>query len=150
MISLSDIAQKQILDGMKKSERDQAILEKKLDKADKTKRRVESKRLVLTEEFLLDKMTREEYLKEKAELDRQLDQADDDIGELNRQLEDLKICRDKEVERDMEKRQDYSGATELTQELVGALVEKILFHDKEHIEICWRFSDEFLELVGWK
>ena len=150
MISLSDIAQKRILDGMKKSERDQAILEKKLDKADKTKGRVESKRLVLTEEFLLDKMTREEYLKEKAELDRQLDQADDEIAELNRQLEDLKICRNKEVERDLEKIQDYAGDTELTQELVGALVEKILFHDKEHIEICWRFSDEFLELVGWK
>ena len=150
MISLSDIAQKRILDGMKKSERDQAILEKKLDKADKTKGRVESKRLALTEEFLLDKMTREEYLKKKTELDRQLDQTDDEIAELNRQLGDLKICRNKEMERDMEKIRDYSGAAELTQELVGALVEKILFHDKEHIEICWRFSDEFLELVGWK
>ena len=125
-------------------------MEKKLDKAEKTKGGVESKRLALTEEFLLDKMTREEYLKEKAELDHQLDQANDEIAELNRQLGDLKICRNREVERDMEKIQDYSGAMELTQELVGALVEKILFHDKEHIEICWRFSDEFLELVGWK
>ena len=150
MIALSDAAQKRIMEGMKKSERDQAIMEKKLDKARKTKSKVEAERLELTEQFLLDKMTREVYQQEKEEMDLRINQAEEEIVELEKRLDDLKTRLNKNAERDIEKLRDYSGVEELTEELIGALVDKVLFYDKEHIEICWRFSDEFLELVGWK
>ena len=150
MIGLSDAAQKRIMEGLKKSERDQAVLEKQLEKAKKSRGKVEAERLALTEEYLLDKMTREDYQQEKAEKDLMLDQVEEEIMELEKRLDDLKTWLNKEAERDMEKIREYSGVEELTEELVGALVEKVLFYDKEHIEICWRFSDEFLELVEWK
>ena len=150
MIELSDAAQKRIMKGLKKSERDQAVLEKQLEKVKKSKGKVETERLALTELFLLDKMTREDYQQKKAEMDLRLDQAEEEIVELEKRLDDLKNWLNKDAERDMEKIREYAGAEELTEELVGALVEKVLFYDKEHIEICWRFSDEFLELVGWK
>lgn len=150
MISLSDAAQKRIMEGLKKSERDQAVLEKLLDKAKKVKSKVETERLDLTEQFLLDKMTREEYQREKEQMDFRISQEEEKIVEIEKRLDDLKTGLNKDAERDMERIREYVGAEELTEELVGALVDKVLFYDKEHIEICWRFSDEFLELVGWK
>ena len=41
----------------------------------------------------------------------------------------------------------FSDTTELDQEIVGALIEKVLVYDPRHVEIRWKFSDEVLKLL---
>ena len=41
----------------------------------------------------------------------------------------------------------FSEATELDQNIVGALSEKVLVYDARHVEIRWKFSDEVLKLL---
>ena len=41
----------------------------------------------------------------------------------------------------------FSEATELDQNIVGALIEKVLVYDPRHVEIRWKFSDEVLKLL---
>lgn len=47
----------------------------------------------------------------------------------------------------LEKLDKFSGATELDQKIVGALVEKVLVYDPRHVKICWKFSDEVMWLL---
>lgn len=41
----------------------------------------------------------------------------------------------------------FSGATELDQKIVQALVDKVVVYDPRHVEIRWKFSDEVLRLL---
>lgn len=41
----------------------------------------------------------------------------------------------------------FSGATELDQKIVQALVDKVVVYDPRHVEIRWKFSDEVLKLL---
>ena len=42
----------------------------------------------------------------------------------------------------------YSGAEELSREIVEALIDKVVIDDPEHMEIRWKFSDEVMEFIG--
>ena len=42
----------------------------------------------------------------------------------------------------------YSGADELTQAIVQELIDKVIVTDPEHVEIVWKFKDEFRKLIG--
>ena len=42
----------------------------------------------------------------------------------------------------------YKGLEELSYEVLHELIEVINFYDPEHIEIVWKYRDEFLEAVG--
>ena len=42
----------------------------------------------------------------------------------------------------------YKGLEELSYEVLHELIEVINFYDPEHIEIVWKYRDEFLEEVG--
>lgn len=41
----------------------------------------------------------------------------------------------------------YSEADELSREIIGALIDKVVICDPEHIEIRWKFSDEVMKLL---
>ena len=41
----------------------------------------------------------------------------------------------------------FSDITELDQDIVGALIEKVLVYDLRHVEIRWKFSDEVMKLL---
>ena len=47
----------------------------------------------------------------------------------------------------IETAESFSGATELDQKMVDALIEKVLVYDPEHVEIRWKFSDEVMKLL---
>lgn len=42
----------------------------------------------------------------------------------------------------------YQGLEELSYEVLHELIEVINFYDPEHIEIVWKYRDEFLKAVG--
>ena len=42
----------------------------------------------------------------------------------------------------------YKGLEELSYEVLHELIEVINFYDPEHIEIVWKYRDEFLEAIG--
>lgn len=59
----------------------------------------------------------------------------------------MEIVRDDGTKALMETVERFSGATELDQKIVDALIEKVLVYDPEHVEIRWKFSDEALKLL---
>ena len=42
----------------------------------------------------------------------------------------------------------YKGLEELSYDVLHELIEVIYFYDPEHIEIVWKYRDEFLEVTG--
>ena len=57
------------------------------------------------------------------------------------------MVQDDGMQEALETMDKFSGATELDQKIVGALVEKVLVHDPRHVEIRWKFSDEVMRLL---
>ena len=57
------------------------------------------------------------------------------------------MIQDDGVQSALETLDKFSDATELDQDIVGALIEKVLVYDLRHVEIRWKFSDEVLKLL---
>lgn len=57
------------------------------------------------------------------------------------------MIQDDGVQSALETMEKFSGTTELDQDVVGALIEKVLVYDPRHVEIRWKFSDEVLKLL---
>lgn len=57
------------------------------------------------------------------------------------------VYQDDGVQSALETLDKFSDATELYQDIVGALIEKVLVYDPRHVEICWKFPDEVLKLL---
>ena len=51
------------------------------------------------------------------------------------------MIQDDGVQSALETLDKFSDATELDQDIVGALIEKVLVYDPRHVEIRWKFSD---------
>ena len=57
------------------------------------------------------------------------------------------MIQDDGVQSALETMEKFSGTIELDQDVVGALIEKVLVYDPRHVEIRWKFSDEVLKLL---
>ncbi len=93
---------------------------------------------------LLDK---EVYQSRRADLTRKADRLDAEIAELEAKYHEAEVIQDDGVQSALETLNKFSDATELNQEIVGALIEKVLVYDPRHVEIRWKFSDEVLKLL---
>ncbi|MDO4330450.1 MAG: recombinase zinc beta ribbon domain-containing protein [Lachnospiraceae bacterium] len=86
----------------------------------------------------------DEYQSRRADLIRKAERLEADIAELEAKLHETELVQDDGVQEALETLDKYSGATELDQKIVDALIEKVLVYDSSHVEICWKFSDEVL------
>ena len=69
------------------------------------------------------------------------------IISLEAKLHEAEVVQDDGVQVALETLNKFSEATELDQNIVGALIEKVLVYDPRHVEIRWKFSDEVLKLL---
>ena len=60
----------------------------------------------------------------------------------------METVKDDGTKAALEMMEQFTGATELDQKMVDALIEKVLVYDPRHVEIRWKFSDEVLKLLG--
>ena len=91
---------------------------------------------------ILHTLDKEVYQSRRADLTRKADRLDAEIAELEAKYHEAEVIQDDGVQSALETLDKFSDATELDQEIVGALIEKVQVYDPRHVEIRWKFSDE--------
>ena len=97
--------------------------------------------------FMAGKLEKDVYQSRRAELTRKAEELDRQIRKLEESLHRVETESDDGTKEVLETMEKYSGATELTQDMVRALIEKVVVYDPEHVEIRWKFSDEVKRLL---
>lgn len=98
-------------------------------------------------QFMTGTLDKEVYQSRRADLTRKADRLDAEIAELEAKYHEAEVIQDDGVPNALETLDKFSDATELDQDIVGALIEKVLVYDPRHVEIRWKFSDEVLKLL---
>ena len=80
-------------------------------------------------------------------LTRRAERLDGEIKELEGKIREAELAADDGVREAVGTLKRYAGETELTREIVVALVEKVVIYDPEHMEIRWKFSDEVMKAL---
>lgn len=97
------------------------------------------------ESFAEGKITKDEFLKQKALFAQKEDRYEETIAELQEQISQAEEKRRQAKSPELLTFSKYKDLTELSYEVIQELVEVIYFYDPEHIEVIWKYRDEFLE-----
>lgn len=129
------------------AERNNADTVKKLADLQKKKAKCEAERFTNMDQFMAGNLDKEVYQKRRGELTREAERLDGLISDLEAKLQEMEVVRDDGTKALLETVERFSGAAELDQKIVDALVEKVLVYDPGHVEIRWKFSDEVIGLM---
>lgn len=135
--------------GQKKaeSERNNAALVKKLSDLQRDKAKCEADRFTNMDQFMAGSLDKDVYQKRRAELIGEAERLDSLIAGLEAELQERETVQDERTKEALETVERFSGAKELDQKIVDALIEKVLVYDPGHVEIRWKFSDEVYQLM---
>ena len=147
LLSAAGDAKKRIGKKQAAAERNNAGTVKQLADLQKKKAKCEVERFTNMDQFMAGNLDKEVYQKRRSELTEEAERLDGMIADLEAKLQEMEIVRDDGTKALMETVERFSGATELDQKIVDALIEKVLVYDPEHVEIRWKFSDEVLKLL---
>lgn len=92
-------------------------------------------------------LDKEVYQKRRGELTREAERLDGMISDLEAKLQEMEIAQDGGTKALLETVEWFSGAKELDQKIVDALIEKVLVYDPEHVEIRWKFSEDAYKFI---
>ena len=135
--------------GQKKaeSERNNAALVKKLSDLQRDKAKCEADRFTNMDQFMAGSLDKDVYQKRRGELIGEAERLDSLIAGLEAELQERETVQDERTKEALETVERFSGAKELDQKIVDALIEKVLVYDPGHVEIRWKFSDEVYQLM---
>lgn len=114
-------------------------LQRKLDKLQNTKRE-------LLEAVMADRLTRDDYVAKKKALLSEEESITAKLAVLQQKLNDFSSSN-KRIEQHQEAAKEirqYEGITELTPEVMKALVKRVIVYPDKHIRIEWNFSDNLI------
>lgn len=136
--------------GKKKAaaERSSAGMLKKLADLQKEKAKCEADRFTNMDQFMAGNLEEQVYQKRRAEFTKEAVRLEGEISELEANLLELEAVQDDGTKEALETMEQFTGAAELDQKMVDALIEKVLVYDPRHVEIRWKFSDEVMKLLG--
>ena len=129
------------------AEKSSAGMVEKLADLQKKKAKCESDRFTNMDQFMAGNLDKEAYQKRRAELTKEVERLDGLISDMEAKLQEMETVQDERTKALIETAESFSGATELDQKMVDALIEKVLVYDPEHVEIRWKFSDEVMKLL---
>ena len=84
---------------------------------------------------------------ELVDVAKEVERLDGLIADQEAKLQEMETVQDERTKALIETAESFSGASELDQKKVDALIEKVLIYDPEHVEIRWKFSDEAMKLL---
>ena len=146
LLSAAGEAKKRVGKKQAAAEQSNAGMVKKLADLQKKKAKCEAERFTNMDQFMAGTLDKEVYQKRRGELTQEAEHLDGKIADLGAKFQEMEIVRDDGTKALMETVERFSGATELDQKIVDALIEKVLVYDPEHVEIQWRFSDEIMNI----
>ena len=92
-------------------------------------------------------LDKESYQKRRTELNRKAEEIEKQISEMEQKLNAAEMTGDDGTAEALGKIKKFSGAEQLDQKMVQALVDKVLVADPEHVEIKWSFGDEVYKFI---
>ena len=104
-------------------------------------------KLRLYESYISDNLSRERYLKQKADLDTALQELDEQISEQKMALSVLEGESNAPENPLRELSSQYLDMPSLTREMVQAFIQDIYVYPDAQIEIVWKFQDCFAVLL---
>ena len=114
-----------------------------LQKLGKQQEQYKQEKLRAYENFSGGGLTKDAYLKQRAEIDSKIASAKAEQDSQEQLLGELERLDFQDKAREDDVFTAYAGATELTAELAGAFIKEILVSSPTEIEIVWKFRDVF-------
>lgn len=148
LLDMTDAFQKKLDKQNSISRQDNLILAENLSRLQQEKEKCESDRFANVDQFMAGMLDKEVYQRRRADLARLAEKLDADIAELEQKLKAAETVKDDSLSQALGVMKKYSGADELTQAIVQELIDKVIVTDPEHVEIVWKFKDEFRKLIG--
>ena len=102
---------------------------------------LKSAKLRLYEKYTAEIISKTDYLRQKAEVDKKLSETEEAIRLAHDRMHELdseQSCSDERISDVCDR---YDGDKGLTYELAHALISAIYVHDQDNIEIVWKFKD---------
>ena len=115
------------------AEKSSAGMVEKLADLQKKKAKCESDRFTNMDQFMAGNLDKEAYQKRRAELTKEVERLDGLISDMEAKLQEMETVQDERTKALIETAESFSGATELDQKMVDALIEKVLVYDPEHV-----------------
>ena len=82
-------------------------------------------------------------------MDDQIESCDQETIAIKDKIATLNEWQNVKIHDDYNRIQKCSAAHEFTKELADMVIDQVYFYDKNHIEIRWKFTERFLEMIGW-
>ena len=118
-----------------------------LNKARREQERLRDAQFHLYDDLQSGFLPKEQYLRFWERYDAEIAVQEAKIEQLNRSLLQLKEARQQDDEF-VAFFQKYGSIQKLDRETVNQLIQKVVFHDKQHIELYFRFADEYEKLCS--
>ena len=147
LLSTAEDAKKKVRQRQQEADRDNSRLVKKLAKLQKDREKCDAERFANVDQFMAGTLDKDVYQSRRTDLIRRAERLDAEIAELEERLHEAEVVQDDGMQDALETLDKFSGATELDQKIVQALVDKVVVYDPRHVEIRWKFSDEVLKLL---
>ena len=147
LLAAADGVKEQVKQKQKEADQNNTKLVKKLAKLQKDREKCDAERFANVDQFMAGTLDKEVYQSRRADLTRKADRLDAEIAELEAKYHEAEVIQDDGVQNALEMLDMFSDITELDQDIVGALIEKVLVYDPRHVEIRWKFSDEVMKLL---
>lgn len=147
LLDLTDAFQKKVERQRKDLLQDNRNLADQLAGLQKEKEGCEAERFSNVDQFMAGNLDKDVYQRRRAELGRKAESLDVQIQEMEQKLQETETVRDDGTQQVLDVMKRHSGEEQLTQELVQALIEKVIVTDPEHVEIRWKFGDGIYKFI---
>lgn len=105
-------------------------------------------KMELYEQYVEEQISLKDYLARKQTYMEKIAAYQQKIQEIEARILKGEEEKQKEKSEGLQLFVKYKGLEELSYEVLHELIEVINFYDSEHIEIVWKYRDEFLETAG--
>ena len=114
-----------------------------LQRLQQEQERYKQEKLRAYENFSGGTLSKDAYLKQRAEIDSKLSEVKSEQDSQEQLLTDLERMAFQDSAREDDVFTTYAGATELTAELAGTFIKEVLVSSPTEVEIVWKFRDVF-------
>ncbi|MCD7885151.1 MAG: recombinase family protein [Lachnospiraceae bacterium] len=111
-----------------------------------TLKEYKNKQMIHYDDYVSGRISREEFLKIKEEIKKEEETYKKELSVLIEKMSLLKTQEGKKCE--LEAYSKCSNLERLSYEIVQELIEEIIFYNPNHIEVKWKFKDDFIDNVS--
>ena len=147
LFDLADLME-QVLEEQKAQRRfTEKNLAAKADELRKKLEQLESRKLLNVEKWMSGIMGKDIYLKKREQLDIEIADTQSELQKLESRLQQDETAADRVINGTVKSIQHFAKESIVSREMLVTFFEAIYVTDPEHIELQWKFSDEFKEFL---